>query len=116
MFSAREFADRWAAAWNAHDLEAALAFFAEDVAFTSPLAAKLVPGSGGVVRGKAALRAYWSAGLAMAPDLHFDVTWVMEGIDLIVIGFRNEQGVDRCEVLRFADGLVTEGNGTYPAS
>jgi len=39
----------------------------------------------------------------------------MEGIDLLVIGFRNEQGVDRCEVLRFREGLIVEGHGTYPA-
>jgi hypothetical protein len=111
--NAHAFATAWAAAWNAHDLEAVLALFAEDVAFTSPLAIKLDPDSEGVVRGKAALRAYWSAGLAKAPDLHFEVTWVMQGIDLLVIGFRNEQGVDRCEVLKFSHGLVIEGHGTY---
>jgi len=113
-FSAGAFAEHWAAAWNAHDLNAVLALFADNVVFTSPLAHKLLPASDGVVRGKAALRAYWSEGLAKAPYLHFELTWVMEGIDLIVIGFRNEQGVDRCEVLKFADGLVVEGHGTYP--
>ena len=115
MPDARAFAKSWAKAWNAHDLDAVLALFAEDVLFTSPLARRLDPDSDGVVRGKAALRAYWTVGLAKAPTLHFDVTWVMEGIDLIVIGFRNEQGVERCEVLKFVDGLVVEGHGTYPA-
>jgi hypothetical protein len=116
MIDAQAFARTWAEAWNAHDLEAALALFADDILFTSPLAAKLVPESGGVVRGKKALRDYWSAGLAKAPQLHFEINWVMAGVDLIVIGFRNEQSVDRCEVLRFRDGLVIEGHGTYPAA
>ena len=115
MLPARTFAESWVKAWNAHDLETVLAFFAEDVLFTSPLARRLDPDSDGVVRGKAALRAYWTAGLAKAPSLHFDLTWVAEGIDLIAIGFRNEQGIERCEVLKFADGLVVEGHGTYPA-
>ena len=115
MIEAQAFAQAWAAAWNAHDLEGVLALFADDLTFTSPLAARLVPDSAGVVRGKAALRDYWSAGLAKAPELHFEINWVTEGVDLIVVGFRNEQGVDRCEVLRFRDGLVIEGHGTYPA-
>ena len=102
-------------AWNAHDLEAVLALFAEDVAFTSPLAKSLAGHSDGIVRGKAALRAYWSAGLAKLPNLRFEVTSVSEGIDLLVIGFRNERGVDRLEILKFADGLVVEGHGTHAA-
>jgi hypothetical protein len=115
VIDAQAFADQWAAAWNAHDLDAVLTLFAGDVLFTSPLARRLDPSSGGIVRGKAALRAYWTAGLARAPNLHFTVNWVTEGIDLLVIGFRNEQGVDRCEVLRFREGLIVEGHGTYPA-
>lgn len=115
MVDSYAFARIWAEAWNAHDLDSILALFADTVIFTSPLAARLVPDSAGVVRGKAALRDYWSAGLAMAPQLHLEINWVMQGVDLIVIGFRNEQGVDRCEVLRFRDGLVIEGHGTYPA-
>lgn len=115
MINARAFADEWATAWNAHDLDAVLVLFADDILFTSPLAKRLDPNSDGIVCGKAALRAYWTAGLAKAPNLHFTVNWVMEGVDLLVIGFKNEQGVDRCEVLRFCDGLIVEGHGTYPA-
>jgi ketosteroid isomerase-like protein len=113
--SPHAFAKAWEAAWNAHDLEAVLALFAEDVVFTSPLAKSLAGHEDGIVRGKAALRAYWAAGLAKLPDLHFEVTWVSEGVDLLVIGFRNERGVDRCEVLKFADGLIVEGHGTSRA-
>ena len=116
MVDAQAFARSWAAAWNAHDLDAVLALFAEDVVFTSPLAARLNPDSAGVVRGKAALRDYWSTGLVKAPQLHFEINWVMQGIDLVVIGFRNEQGIDRCELLRFRGDLVTEGHGTYPVT
>ena len=51
-----QFARRWAAAFDAHDVEGVLELFHDDVVFTSPLAARVVPESGGVIRGKAALR------------------------------------------------------------
>lgn len=109
---AGRFARIWAESWNAHDLEAVLAHFADDVVFTSPVAARLVPDSGGVVRGKEALRAYWSAGLAATPDLRFELESVFAGVDTIVIVFRNQAGARRCEVVVLADGLVVQGHGT----
>ncbi|MBO3083757.1 nuclear transport factor 2 family protein [Cellulomonas fengjieae] len=107
------FSAAWVAAWNAHDVEAVLAHFHEDVVFTSPTAARLVPGSDGVVRGKAELRRYWTEGLRLLPGLHFTVERVFAGIDVLVIGYRNQSGGLVDEVLRFADGLVVEGHGTY---
>ena len=116
MIDARAFARTWAAAWNRHDLEAVLALFADEAVFTSPLARRIEGFADGIVRGKPALRAYWQTALAIVPDLHFEVTAVSEGVGIIVIGFRNEKGVDRLEILKLADGLVIEGHGTYPAS
>jgi hypothetical protein len=110
---ARAFAESWLAAWNAHDLEAVLAHFADDVTFTSPVAARLVEGSDGVIRGKEALRAYWSTGLERFPDLRFELVGLYSGIDTIVVNYRNQNGALAGEVLRFAGGLVVEGHGTY---
>lgn len=47
------YADQWVRAWNAHDIEAVLDHFRDDVVFSSPAAAPVVPEGGGVVRGKA---------------------------------------------------------------
>jgi hypothetical protein len=113
---AAEFANRWAAAWNAHDIEAVLAHFSDDVVFTSPVAAQVVPGSGGVLRGKDALRDYWTTALARIPDLHFDVVAVYAGIDHVVINYRNHVGVLVCEVLQWSGSLVSQGHGTYAAA
>jgi hypothetical protein len=107
------FARRWIAAWNARDLEAVLAMFTDGVVFTSPLALRLQPESHGVVRGKEALRQYWQTALDRAPDLRFELTGICAGVDSLLIGFRNQEGIDRVEILRFRDGLVTEGHGTY---
>ena len=44
--TARRFVDQWLADWNAHDLDALLAHYGDGVIFTSPLAERLLPGSG----------------------------------------------------------------------
>jgi ketosteroid isomerase-like protein len=109
------FSAAWAAAWNARDLDALLDHFADDVVFTSPVAAQIVPESGGVLRGKDALRAYWTEGLRRIPDLHFTVERVFAGVSVLVISYRNQRANLVDEVLVFADGLVVEGHGTYLA-
>jgi len=107
------FAERWKRDWNAHDLEGLLEHFTEDVVFTSPVAARVIEGSGGVIRGKAALRNYWAVALARIPELHFEVEGVYAGVDLIVINYRNHLGNLVNEILKFDGDLVGEGHGTY---
>ena len=114
MPDAKEFADEWVRAWNGHDVEAVLAHFHDDVVFSSPVAARMLPETGGVVRGKPALRDYWVTALGMLPELHFDVIGVYRGESLLVINYRNERGGLVNEVLMFEEGgLVREGHGTY---
>ena len=107
------FSADWVAAWNAHDVEAVLAHFHDDVVFTSPTAARVVPTSGGVTRGKQALREYWTEGLKLMPDLHVTVERVFAGVGVLVLTYRNQAGGLVDEVLVFSDGLVVEGHGTY---
>ena len=110
---AHEFAQGWLAAWNAHDVDAVLSHFADDVTFTSPIAARIVDGSEGVIRGKAALRSYWTEGIRLVPDLQFELVGIYAGIDTLVINYRNQTGGLVNEVLRFDGPLVVEGHGTY---
>jgi hypothetical protein len=111
-----QFSREWAQAWNSRDLEGVLRHFHDDVLFTSPVATQVVPGSGGILRGKDALRAYWTEGLRRVPDLHFTVEAVYVGINVLVINYRNQKGVLVNEVLIFDGALVKEGHGTYPAT
>lgn len=113
MIDPKPFAERWLKAWNAHDLDAVLALFHDDIVFTSPLAMKIVPESDGVLRGKPALRTYWSAALAQLPDLRFELTSLFAGVDSMLIGFRVNGGAERFEILRFRGERVSEGHGTY---
>src|SRR5215208_2795538 len=107
----QQFADEWVRAWNAHDVEAVLAHFHDDVVFTSPVAARVLPESKG--GRKEALRHYWTTALALLPNLHFAVIGVYEGESTLVINYRNHRGELVNEVLTFDGDLVCEGHGTY---
>lgn len=72
-------------------------------------------GSDGVIRGKQALRAYWSEGLRRIPDLHFEVVGVYLGVDTLVINYRDRTGRLVNEVLAFDGPLVVRGEATYAA-
>ena len=113
------FAAEWVAAWNARDVEAVLAHFAEDARFTSPRAAQRVGTA--VVEGKEAMGAYWRLAAAQATSLHFVLDHVVwdEARQELVILYTNERDGQRtraCEWLRFgADGLAVEGAALYGA-
>lgn len=109
-----EFSQEWEACWNNHDLERLLQHFHDDVTFTSALAARLIEGSDGIVRGKDALRAYWAEGLRRSPGLKFAVEDVFSGIDTIVIQFRDQNGACKREILTFAGRRVRVGHATSP--
>ncbi len=110
---AQEFCESWVAAWNAHDLEQVLSHFSDDIVFASPVATQLLDESDGVIRGKVALRHYWSEGLRLIPNLHFEVLGVYAGVNTLVINYRNQKGVLVSEVLTFRGSTVTQGHGCY---
>ncbi len=107
-----EFANRWISAWNRRDVETVLSYYADEVVFTSPTAQHLVPESGGVVRGKDALRSYWIRALG-SPNLEFTLLGVYSGIDTIALHYRNEVGGLICEVVTMREGLVVVGHATH---
>jgi hypothetical protein len=95
-----EFAAEWLRCWNDHDVEGVLA-------------EQVLDASDGVVRGKAALREYWSYGLSQVPDLRFELIATYVGVATVVINYRNHRGQPVNEVLIFDGGLVVEGHATY---
>lgn len=111
---ARAFARQWVADWNAHDVDALIEHFTDDVVFTSPVAVRILGGDG-VIRGKEALRKYWSEGIRLIPDLHFEILALYTGVSTLVINYRNQAGGVVSEVLSFDGSLVREGHGTYLA-
>ena len=110
---ATDFAARWERAWNAHDLDALLAHFAADVSSPRRSPPSCWHDCDGVIRGRDALRAYWSRALGLIPDLRFAVEGVYAGIDAVVINYRNHAGNGVCEYLTFDGPLVVSGHATY---
>ncbi|WP_155357334.1 nuclear transport factor 2 family protein [Acrocarpospora macrocephala] len=110
---AHRFADEWAADWNSHDLDRITRHYAPHVIFTSPLAARIVEDSNGVIRGLDALRTYWAEGLRRNPQLHFEILGVYTGIDTIVIHFQHQTGQLSAEVLTFHNNKIITGTATH---
>jgi hypothetical protein len=117
MIDTDRFAQEWVAAWNARDLDAVLAHYREDFEMSSPFIAQIAGVASGVLKGKPAIRAYWSAALARMPALHFDLIATMAGVNSAVIHYRGPGGRLCAEVFAFdPDGLVHRAAAHYTAA
>jgi hypothetical protein len=113
---AEQFAREWIAAWNAHDLERIFGHYTDDFEMTSPLIVERMNEPSGTLRGKDAIRPYWSRGLAAAPPLHFELDEVLLGVRSIVLVYRNAMQRRVTETLFFDEQLrVNRGMAHYGA-
>jgi ketosteroid isomerase-like protein len=111
---AKDFARRWIAAWNSHDLDAIVSHYAEDAVLISPTAARLQEDPSGTVKGRAALRNYFKRGLEVYPNLHFELLDVMFGLSSIVVCYKNQKGTKTAEFMEFnGEGKVTRVVANY---
>jgi hypothetical protein len=107
---ANAFAAEWAAAWNERAVERVLGRFNDDITFTSPTALAVL--GTGTVRGKAALRAYWTSAMSRIGALRFTidrVVWDPVARELAIIYGSDIDGRTKrvSENLLFgSDGLV----------
>lgn len=63
----------WFAAFNAHDLDALLALYANDAQHYSPKLKVRQPETNGLIQGKDALRAWWRDAFDRLPTLRYEV-------------------------------------------
>ncbi len=111
---ARRLAAEWVAAWNSHDLERIFEHYAEDFEMRSPLIAERGFAPNGTLRGKAAIRPYWTAGLAATPPIRFELVDVYAGVNTIVIHYRSVGRKLVTEILELDDkGQVVRGSACY---
>jgi predicted ester cyclase len=94
----------WVEAWNAHDLDRILVHYEDDVALTSPAAARLLGTADGRVMGKDDLRAYFQRGLEAFPELHFRLEDVLWGLNSVVLYFINQRGTHTAEFMELSPG------------
>ena len=67
-------ASRWLECFAAHDLDGLLGLYADDAIHTSPKIRVRHPETGGVLRGKSPLRAWWADAFARVPDLGYQLS------------------------------------------
>lgn len=106
------FAERWAASWNAGAVEEVLAHYREDVTLTSPTALQVVGAPS--VRGKDALRAYWTTALKRGGPLHFiveRVLWDPVSREAAIVYRSQRDGQTR----RVSENLIFDENGEITA-
>src|SRR5690348_2227048 len=109
-------AQDWIQAWNAHDLDAIMSHYDEDVVLVSPVAAKLLGDPLGTVKGTAALRAYFQKGLEFYPHLKFDLVDVMWGISSLVLYYTNQNSTKSGEFMEIGeDGKIVRVVANYGA-
>ncbi len=105
-YDVRELIGRFNAAWNAHDLDAAIALTGEDIVFDSTSPAP----DGRRSEGQEAVRAAWRP-IFDDPRSHFDVEADFVAGDRLVQHWRFDYGaghVRGIDVIRVRGGLVVE--------
>lgn len=97
------FVHGWIDAWNAHNLDAILAHYAEDIAFNSPFVARLKDKSGGenALHGRTALGDYFRRALERYPNLSFRLRHVFVGVESLVLYYDSVSDRRAAEVMVF---------------
>jgi predicted ester cyclase len=95
-------ANRWVAAWNAHDLDLIMTHYEDAIELTSPVAAELLGTSDGKVTGKANLKAYFQRGLNAYPELNFRLEDVLWGVNSVVLYYTNQKGTRTGEFMELS--------------
>ena len=90
---ATQFARHWIDAWNGHDLEQILSHYTDDFEMASPYIAQIAGEPSGVLKGKAAVGAYWARALERMPDLRFELVHTLVGAASITLYYRGARGM-----------------------
>ncbi|HZW25345.1 MAG TPA: nuclear transport factor 2 family protein [Gallionella sp.] len=98
---AEHFAADWVDSWNAHDIDRILSHYAEDFEMSSPVIIQVAGEPSGVLRGKAAVGAYWKKALGLIPDLRFELISILVGVDSITLYYKGARGRLAAEVFHF---------------
>jgi hypothetical protein len=104
------FAKSWLDAFNAQDVEAIMAHYAESIEHSSPTVVRLLGEASGVVRGKKALRSYFEKALASAgTGLHYDLLRLHIGVGGVTLVYHRSGGKIVAETFHFdGKGLVVK--------
>ncbi len=108
----RAIARAWLDCFARHDLDRLIALYAEDAVHTSPKIRVRHPDTGGVLRGHAALRAWWADAFARIPGLGYVLTTLTADDGRVFMEYVRKAPGDAdlpvAEVLVVRDGKIVE--------
>lgn len=111
------FVHAWISGWNAHDLDAILAHYADDVVFYSPMIFRVTGADKPSIKGRSGLALYWRRALELAPDLRFELQSCFHGRDALTILYGNQLGRRASEAFIFnGEAKVSLSIATYEAA
>jgi hypothetical protein len=112
--TARAHADRWLAAWNAHDLGAIVAGYAEDVDFVAPTVVRRWGRPDGRLHGREELRRHFGRGLDLAPRLTMTEELLLTTPGGYALLYRRENGNVALDAVELDDrGLARRVRAYY---
>ncbi len=110
MSELKQIATAWFDAFNKHDLEMLLALYDDNAEHYSPKLKFHQPNTKGLIKGKDALRNWWSDAFNRLPNLHYEVIKLTADEEQVFMEYiRQTPGEDDLrvgEVLVINDGLI----------
>lgn len=85
---ARSFADSWYAAWNAHDLDAIMAHYDEQIRHSSPFIKTYNGTDEPALVGIAKVREYFARALERNPTLRFEPEHCATGLESVLLTYK----------------------------
>lgn len=105
-----QIARNWFEAFNQHDLEKLLSLYDDHAKHYSPKLKVRKPETNGLIKGKAALRAWWQDAFDRLPSLRYEVLRLTPHDDRVFMEYlRHVKGEDDLyvgEMLEVRDGLI----------
>jgi hypothetical protein len=100
----------WIDAFNAHDVDALIALYADDCTHTSPKIRVLHPETGGKLVGKPALAAWWREANRRLPGLRYEPTAIVADDARVIVEYLRhapgEPPMPVAEAFDTAGGLI----------
>lgn len=97
-----ELASLWVRHFNDKDLEALLSLYDDDASHFSPKLRARKPETGGLVRGKVELRAWWADAFERLPTLHYELQEItIEDGRIFIQYLRRVEGETDMDVAEF---------------
>jgi len=101
---------QWFSSFNDHNLEKLLSLYDDHAEHYSPKLKIRIPETNGLIKGKAALRAWWQDAFDRLPSLQYEVIRLTPHDDRVFMEYirhvNNEEDIYVGEMLEVHDGLI----------